>query len=131
MAIQLRQREQVLDDKDTLSSTNRLWCETIASYVITEHKSISMRSLDADLFHPDSSEVFRRHQERLYKAHPIPIIPPVVIYFPTIQNETQKQASARIRTQMKKQNLWLNSEEEYIFAVPALKCPFYLLVPSM
>jgi hypothetical protein len=60
-----------------------------------------MRSLDPDLFHPDSTQVLQRHRQRAYQARPIPLIPPVVAYFPPTAN----------REDMVRHGLWLLGEE--------------------
>ncbi|ELR15070.1 uncharacterized protein ACA1_214990 [Acanthamoeba castellanii str. Neff] len=63
--------------------------------------ALKMRSLDPDLFHPDSTQVLQRHRQRAYQARPIPLIPPVVAYFPPSAN----------REGMVRHGLWLLGEE--------------------
>jgi hypothetical protein len=63
--------------------------------------ALKMRSLDPDLFHPDSTQVLQRHRQRAYKDRPIPLIPPVVAYFPPTANPED----------MGRHGLWLLGKE--------------------
>jgi hypothetical protein len=73
---------------------------------------LRLRSFDPDLFHTDTAEALKRQAERRYKARVIPLIAPVVAYFPPQTGETAPEAiSARVEAAMRQHQLWLRHDE--------------------
>jgi len=94
-----------------------LWklCDATEFSTLAHSKGLTMRSLDPDLFHPNSSEFFQKLEARAYKLKQIPPITPVLFYFPQSALENLGEASGRIISELQRYRLWLRLQRFSFF----------------
>lgn len=107
---------QIPDKGDDVPFSNLVpaLCTEADVQAIAHSSGITMRSLDPDLFHPNSRQILDQHDKRHYKAHSIPIIPPVVVYFPPSGEMEASESAKEIQKEMAARKLWLPSDQGFV-----------------